>query len=215
MKHSDLDRKQHWERVYGNKPAQQTSWHQDVPRLSLSMIANTALGRGAALIDVGGGASLLVDHLLDDGYLDLSVLDISRAALKQARNRLGDRAATVKWIEADVTRFVPERQYDLWHDRAAFHFLTEEVDRRRYISVLHETLAPGGQLVIAAFAPSGPTKCSGLDIIQYEAEKLSASLGSEFILQEQAAESHITPLGREQNFNFFRFKRNTRDRKSK
>jgi len=124
MENSDFDRKRHWERVYRDKSAQQTSWYQKEPRLSLLMIANAGFDHDAALIDVGGGASLLVDHLLDLGYRDLSVLDISRAALDQARERLGEEAYRVNWIEADVTSYVPDRQFDLWHDRAAFHFLT-------------------------------------------------------------------------------------------
>jgi len=129
VKNSVFDRKQHWENVYGNKPAQQTSWYQKEPRLSLLMVANAELDHGAAMIDVGGGASLLVDYLLGLGYRDLSVLDISRAALDQARERLGEEASRVNWIEADVTSYVPDRQFGLWHDRATFHFLTAEEDR--------------------------------------------------------------------------------------
>jgi len=207
MAGTEFDRKRHWERVYGDKPAQQTSWHQEVPSLSLSLIANSGFGRDAALIDVGGGASLLVDHLLDQGYRDLSVLDISRGALDQARERLGDRACLVNWIEADITRFVADRRFDLWHDRAAFHFLTTPEDRLRYTQVLCKTLTPGGQAIIAAFALSGPAKCSGLDIVRYDGAKLGNELGPEFILQEQEEESHVTPAQRKQAFNFFRFRR--------
>lgn len=212
---SELDRKQHWESVYGDKPAQQTSWHQDVPRLSLSMIANAGLDHDSALIDVGGGASLLADCLLGLGYRDLSVLDISEAALDQARDRLGDRARRVNWIEADVCSFVPDRQFELWHDRAAFHFLTAARDRQRYVQVMRKCLAPGGQVVIATFAPSGPEKCSGLDIVRYDATKLGAELGPEFILREQEEEAHVTPADRQQTFNFFRFRRRSRDRNMK
>jgi 2-polyprenyl-3-methyl-5-hydroxy-6-metoxy-1,4-benzoquinol methylase len=207
MGNSELDRKQHWECVYGGKPAQQTSWHQAVPRLSLSMIANTGFDHGVALIDVGGGASLLADFLLDLDYRDLTVLDISRAALDLARARLGDRALRVNWVEADVTRYAPDRQFEIWHDRAAFHFLTVPGDRQRYVRVLRKALAPGGQAVIATFAPSGPEKCSGLDIVRYDAAKLGNELGAEFVLQEQEEETHVTPANREQIFNFFRFRR--------
>ena len=207
MENSDFDRKRHWERVYRDKSAQQTSWYQKEPRLSLLMIANAGLDHDTALIDVGGGASLLVDHLLGLGYRDLSVLDISRAALDQARERLGEEASRVNWIEADVTSYVPDRQFDLWHDRAAFHFLTAEEDRLRYVQVLRQSLAPGGQAIIAAFAPAGPEKCSGLDIVQYNALKLGDELGPGFILEEQEEESHVTPANREQLFNFFRFRR--------
>jgi SAM-dependent methyltransferase len=207
VEHSEFDRKRHWEGVYGDKPAQQTSWYQKEPRLSLLMVANAGLDHDAALIDVGGGASLLVDHLLGLGYLNLSVLDISGAALEQARQRLGEKASRVNWIEADVTSYDPDRQFNLWHDRAAFHFLTAKEDRLQYVQVLRKSLAPGGQAVIAAFAPRGPAKCSGLDIVRYDAVKLGDELGTEFILEEQKEESHVTPANREQLFNFFRFRR--------
>jgi SAM-dependent methyltransferase len=204
---SEFDRKQHWERVYHDKLAQQTSWHQEEPLLSLSMIANAGFNHKAALIDVGGGASRLTEYLLGLGYQALSVLDISLAALEQAKDRLGERAPMVNWIEADVTRFLPDRVFDLWHDRAAFHFLTSASDRLRYVRVLHKTLAPGGQAIIAAFAPGGPVKCSGLDIVQYDAAKLGAELGPEFILEEQAENAHVTPANHVQLFNFFRYRR--------
>lgn len=207
MAEAKRDRKQHWESVYGAKTARQTSWHQDLPRISLAMIANAELDREAAVIDIGGGASLLVDHLLDQGYRDLTVLDISRAALDQARERLQDRASRVNWIEADITRYDPGRQFVLWHDRAAFHFLTGARDRRRYAEALDQAVAPGGHVIIAAFAPTGPEKCSGLDIVQYDAPKISGELGKGFVLREQEEEAHITPLGRKQVFNFFRFQK--------
>jgi len=207
MNISEWDRKQHWETVYGNKTAEETSWYQLFPRLSLSMIARARVGRDAALIDIGGGASLLVDNLLDQGYRDLTVLDISAGALAQASSRLGQRAGRITWVEADVTAYEPSRQFDLWHDRAAFHFLTEAKDRQRYMAVLRQALAPRGQVIVATFAPGGPQKCSGLDIVQYDAELLGDELGPGFTLQEQHRERHQTPGGREQLFNFFRFKR--------
>jgi len=202
-----FDRKRHWESVYSNKAAEETSWYQRVPRLSLSMIANTGLGPDAALVDIGGGASRLVDHLLNEGYRNLTVLDVSSAALVNAAHRLGDRAARVNWIEADVTTFSPTRQYDIWHDRAAFHFLTEKTDREKYAVVLRQALATGGQAIVATFAPGGPLKCSGLHIVQYDAGKLSRELGPEFILLEQQTEQHVTPGGGQQLFNFFRFEK--------
>ena len=207
MENSEFDRKRHWESVFGNKTAQQTSWYQKEPRLSLLMVVNAKLDRDAALIDVGGGASVLVDHLLGLGYRDLTVLDISRAALDQAIERLGDRAPQVNWIEADITSYIPDRKFDFWHDRAAFHFLTAKEDRLRYVQALRKALAPGGQAVIAAFAPRGPVKCSGLEIVRYDAARLGEELGSEFILEEQEEELHVTPANREQLFNFFRFRR--------
>lgn len=201
------DRKVHWEDVYSGKAAHEVSWYQERPDLSLSLIANSGLDPGAAIIDIGAGASLLVDLLLDLDYQDITVLDISPAALAQVSERLAERSSKVALIEVDVMRFVPDRQFELWHDRAAFHFLTKPRDRRRYIEALHLALAPGGSLVIATFAPGGPAKCSGLEIVQYDAARLIGELGEEFILEEQYSEVHITPANSEQLFNFFRLKR--------
>ncbi len=204
---AEENRKRHWDGVYQRLEADQVSWYQAKPRLSLSMIAHAQVPFDAPIIDVGGGASLLIDHLLALGYQDLSELDVSRAALDQVAARMAGRAAGVDFIEADVTRFEPDRQYRLWHDRAAFHFLTCEKDQRRYVRVLRKALVSGGDVVLAAFAPGGPKKCSGLDIIQYDAEKLGAELGQEFELQEWQAEMHVTPNGGKQLFNFFRYTR--------
>jgi SAM-dependent methyltransferase len=207
MNNEKMDRKCHWETVHGQKTPEETSWYQATPVLSLSMIANAGFGPDASLVDIGAGASVLVDHLLEQGYRDLTVVDISSAALARARNRLGERAALVNWVEADVTAFTPSRQFDLWHDRAAFHFLTEKTDREQYLAVLGKALRPGGQAIVATFAPGGPVKCSGLDIVQYDAARLGKELGPEFILLEQEAERHVTPAGGQQLFNFFRFER--------
>jgi len=209
MNNHGFDRKKHWETVHGSKTPEETSWYQPVPHLSLAMIDRTKLGPGASLIDIGGGTSLLVDHLLDRGFRDLTVLDISSEALAKAARRLGNRAARVNWIEADVTKFESPRQFDLWHDRAAFHFLTDPADRRAYMNVLRKALVPGGHAIIATFAPGGPEKCSGLQIVQYDAARLGTELGPEFSLQEQQEERHVTPAKREQLFNFFRFQRRT------
>jgi SAM-dependent methyltransferase len=202
-----MDRKQHWEVVYTGKAVHETSWHQANPATSISMIEAASGGRAASLIDVGGGASLLVDHLLESGYRDLTVLDIAQAALAQARRRLGPKAAAVEWIESDVTVFEPRRTWSIWHDRAAFHFLTGAADRRRYVEVLNQALADGGQVIIAAFAPDGPSRCSGLDVVRYEAASLGAELGEAFSLQEERFEAHRTPAGREQRFGFYRFRK--------
>lgn len=202
-----MDRKQHWEAVYSDKQVHETSWHQPVPGPSLGMIAAAAGGGKPGLIDVGGGASLLVDCLLDQGFRDLTVLDISALALEQARQRLGARASLVEWIEADVTAYTPARTFAIWHDRAAFHFLTAAQDRRRYVEVLRAALAPGGQAIIAAFALDGPERCSGLEIVRYDARGLGAELGPEFGLEEARSEVHLTPSGREQRFGFYRFRR--------
>lgn len=199
------DRKRHWEQVYRSKRPVETSWYQAEPTLSLDMIGNTGAGPDQGLIDIGGGASLLVDHLLARGYRDLTVLDLSAEALAQARRRLGPEARRVGWLVADVTEYVPARTFRVWHDRAAFHFLTEPADQRRYVEALRAALEPGAQAIIAAFAPDGPTRCSGLDIVRYDADKLTAVLGAEFRLLEERRESHVTPQGREQRFGFYRF----------
>lgn len=201
------DRKQHWDGVYQRLGTDQVSWYQSRPALSLSMIANAEVSFGAPIIDIGGGASLLIDHLLELGYRDLTELDVSRSALDQVAARVAGHSAEVTFIESDVTCFEPDRKYRLWHDRAAFHFLTRAEDRRSYVQALHGALEQGGSLVLAAFAPGGPKKCSGLDIVQYDADKLGAELGPDFELQEWQAETHMTPAGGEQLFNFFRYRR--------
>ena len=200
----NVGRKDHWETVYRRKAVEETSWHQPSPEISLKMIGETAASVETPIIDIGGGASFLADHLLGLGYRDVTVLDISRAALEQAQSRLGGRSNQLNWIEADITRFRPARQYGLWHDRAAFHFLTEAGDRQRYASVLEEALEPGGQAIIATFGPQGPKKCSGLDIVRYDAEKIEKTLGPVFRLLEQQDDLHTTPAGREQQFKYFR-----------
>jgi len=201
------DRKAHWERVYGDKLSEETSWYQAVPALSLELIANSGVGHHEALIDVGGGASRLVDYLLTAGFDDVTVLDVSPRALGQAQARLGSDAARVRWIATDITAFRPERSYRLWHDRAVFHFLIGAEDRARYLAALRQALPPGGHLVLAAFAPDGPPRCSGLDVVRYDAATLAVELGPEFRLIEERREAHRTPLGREQHFGFYRFQR--------
>lgn len=200
-------RKNHWEEVYTDKSPLQVSWYQKEPALSLKLIGNTGLGKQSAIIDVGGGASVLVDRLLAAGYARLGVLDISGNALAHARGRLADKAKTVEWFEADVTAFAAPHRFMLWHDRAVFHFLTDADDRRKYVETLKRTLEPNGHVLMAAFAIGGPLKCSGLDIVQYDAAKMGAELGPEFRLVEEAAELHQTPAGKEQKFGYFRFVR--------
>lgn len=199
--------KEHWESVYRQKSFDETSWHQPVPTESLSMIAGAGIDPDAPVIDIGGGASLLADRLLGLGYRDVTVLDISRAALEQAQARLGELSDQLSWIEADVTRFRPERRYRLWHDRAAFHFLTEASDQQSYARVLEEALETGGQAIIATFSPRGPEKCSGLDIVKYDAPRIESTLGPAFQLLEQQEHLHVTPAGREQWFNYFRLRK--------
>lgn len=197
-------RKQHWEQMYTSKSAQEVSWYQHAPRQSLDLIARTGIALNAAMIDVGSGASTLVDHLLDLGFEDISLLDISASAHAIVRARLGERADSIDWIETDITTFVPPKTYMLWHDRAVFHFLTEPADRAAYIRTLGSAMMPGGHVIMAAFAIGGPTRCSGLETVQYDAARLKAELGPNFVLHEQSDELHQKPAGGEQLFSFFR-----------
>lgn len=193
-------RRDHWETVYSSKAFTDVSWFQPRPERSLRLVERTAVGRDEAIIDIGGGASTLVDHLLDDGFTDLTVLDVSGKSLEQAQERLGERAADVAWVVSDVTTFRPARTWQLWHDRAALHFLIDEQDRARYVEVLKTALAPGGHVVLATFGPDGPPKCSGLEIRRYSIDMVEELLGSEFALQCQELESHITPTESTQQF---------------
>lgn len=198
-----FDRKSHWENVYGDKSPLEVSWYQKEPVLSLQLIHDSRLPLDAPIIDVGGGASLLVDCLCSEGYSHVGVLDISGKALAHAQERLGDKAKAIEWYEEDVTLFRPVHRFALWHDRAVFHFLTDAADRRKYADTLKHALLPGGHVIIAAFAIGGPTQCSGLDIVQYDAEKLMAELGEDFELIEEASELHVTPAHAEQCFLYF------------
>jgi SAM-dependent methyltransferase len=202
-----MDRKEHWERVYGMRPTTQVSWYAPYLARSIAMIRAVA-DPSAEIIDVGGGASTLVDDLLALGYTKVSVLDISSTALAVARHRLGARAEMVKWIAGDVTSVhLPTGAYDVWHDRAVFHFLTEPADRRAYVSRATGSLRPGGHAILAAFSPEGPTRCSGLDVVRYSAESMGRELGSAFALKEEAHESHRTPSGAEQKFIYCLFEK--------
>lgn len=200
-----MKRREHWDQVWRTKTPEQVSWYQTEPALSLALIAAAGIAKDAGIIDVGGGASILVDRLLDFGYTRLAVLDIAGAAMQASRARLGARAAAVEWHEADVTAFEPPRRYALWHDRAVFHFLTETGDRRRYVATLRKALQPGGTVVIGTFAPDGPPKCSGLDVMRHDEQSLSAELGGGFALREVRRELHRTPAGAEQRFIYCRF----------
>ncbi|MFN4276187.1 MAG: methyltransferase [Ferrovibrio sp.] len=204
-------RQQHWQEVYTTKGEDEVSWFQDRPQTSLDLIAQTGLTAKASLIDIGGGASRLVDALLDLGWRDVAVLDIAAAALAKARERLGPRGVGadwgVDWIVADVTSWRPQRRYDLWHDRAVFHFLTDAEDRAAYRAALRAAVPPGGHVVIGSFAPDGPERCSGLPVQRYSPESLQAELGPDFVLQQALQEGHHTPAGRLQHFQFSRFRR--------
>ncbi len=202
-----MDRKQHWEQLYAHTSPLEVSWYQADPGSSLELIRESGVGQDGRIIDVGGGASLLVDRLAQAGFRTLAVLDISGCALEQARQRLGARAAQIEWFETDVTQFRPPHVYDVWHDRAVFHFLTDADERRQYVHVLNETLAPTGSVIVAAFTLDGPQSCSELEVVRYEAAGLCAEFGPGFVLMQQTTETHITPAGKQQKFGFYRFKR--------
>ena len=206
-----IDRKTHWQNVYRGKLPSDVSWYQKEPLLSLELIRSSGVASNGAIIDVGGGASVLVDYLCREGYTNISVLDISGIALASAKQRLGEAAKNIEWFESDITEFVPPHHFALWHDRAVFHFLTSKSDRSRYLTALKQALEPGGHVIIAAFAIGGPKRCSGLDVEQYDSFKLMNELGEEFLLAEEKEETHITPAGKEQNFVYFRLTRKAGD----
>ena len=176
------------------------SWYQEVPDRSLALVTRTGVSSHDAIIDIGGGASTLVDHLLAAGFTNVTVLDLASLAFDHCRERLGERADNVDWVLSDVTHFEPKRTYRLWHDRAALHFLTDAADRERYIEVLREALSPGGHAVLAMFGPEGPLQCSGLEIRRYNVSMLEELLGPEFKLQSHELENHQTPTGSTQQF---------------
>ena len=195
-----VDNRQHWESVYHHKATDEVSWFQPHAASSLRLIQGCSDTR-AHIIDVGGGASVLVDGLLDAGYRNLTVLDLAESALAASRARLGARAASVQWIAADITRAeLPEARYDVWHDRAVFHFLTDPADRTRYVAQVLKSVKPGGHVIVAAFGPGGPLQCSGLDVVRYDPEALHAEFGTPFRLLGHETETHYTPSGQEQEF---------------
>lgn len=201
------DRATHWDHVYATKGEAEVSWFQDSPATSLDLIRAANPDHGATIIDIGGGASRLVDALLQDGYRDVAVLDLSANALDAAKKRIGGAASIVDWIVADATTWRPAKTYDVWHDRAAFHFLTDPHDRAAYVERLRSALTPGGQVVIGTFAPDGPEKCSGLPVQRHDSTSLAAELGPEFDLVETRSETHHTPWNSTQAFQFSRFTR--------
>jgi len=196
-----MNTKTHWEHIYETKAPTQVSWYQEHARFSLQYIRSTGIQKTDAIIDVGGGASTLVDDLVADGYQQISVLDVSAVALQLARQRLGTHAVEVNWIESDVTQaHLPEQAYDLWHDRAVFHFLTQALDRQRYIHTVRQAVRKGGHVIVATFAPDGPDQCSGLDVVRYSPESLHDEFGAGFEIVDSTRETHHTPFGTEQKF---------------
>jgi len=197
----------HWEDVYTSKAENAVSWYQPHSVRSLEWIASAAPARDAAIVDIGGGASTLVDDLLARGYSDLTVLDVAEAALTKAKDRLGGKAARITWIVADITQWAPPRAYDVWHDRAVFHFLTKPAQQDAYITALNAGTRPGSSVIIATFALDGPDKCSGLPVQRYSPATLSKRLGASFSLTSQASEIHKTPSASEQRFQYSMFRR--------
>jgi len=200
-------RQAHWENVYTTKGENEVSWFQQDPAPSFELIIQAGATHGSAIIDIGGGASRLVDHLVEDGFEDVTVLDLSGAALEAARKRLESRANRVHWVVADATAWEPAKAYDIWHDRAAFHFLTEEKDRAAYIARLTRGVKAGGHAIIATFALDGPEKCSGLPVARYDSASLGQALGSKFHLVHARRHEHATPWGSQQMFQFSVFRR--------
>ncbi|THH35591.1 class I SAM-dependent methyltransferase [Neolewinella litorea] len=202
-----FDRTRHWDQIYRTKKLEDVSWYQPDPVTSLAFVEELKIGPEARVIDIGGGDSLLVDRLLDRGYRNLSVLDISAAAINRAKERLGERAAAVEWIVADAADFHPTERYDFWHDRAAFHFLTDEEEIERYLATARESLVPGGALVIGTFSEQGPDKCSGIRVKQYSQDSMTRRLSASFEKIKCIQVDHRTPAATLQNFVFCSFRK--------
>lgn len=193
--------KQHWEGIYSSKPATGVSWYAPHLQHSLELIERAASDRDARIIDVGGGASTLVDDLLDHGFNDVTVLDLSHEALETSKRRLGARGSEATWLTGDVTTVaLPAAHYDIWHDRAVFHFLTDAEQRRRYVDQALRDVKPGGHVIVATFGPQGPERCSGLEVVRYDAEGIHREFGDRFEKIDSVREVHVTPWGSEQEF---------------
>ena len=202
-----ISRQAHWENVYTTKGENEVSWFQENPALSLELIEQAGAVPMSAIVDIGGGASRLVDRLIEKGFADITVLDLSGAALEAAKRRLGTDASRAQWVVADATIWEPAKQYDIWHDRAAFHFLTEEQDRTAYVARLTRGVKAGGRAIIGTFALDGPEKCSGLPVARYDSASLGRTLGPMFRLVRTIRHEHATPWGSQQVFQFSVFKR--------
>jgi len=197
----DYDCKAHWAQVYATKAANKVSWYQEHPELSLAFIRSTGVAANGSIIDVGAGASTLVDHLITAGYTDITLLDISEAALAVARTRIETRIAKVTWLVGDITTIPLEHhRYDVWHDRALFHFLTDPFQQKRYVEQVLHAVKPGGHVIVATFALDGPENCSGLDTTRYDAASLHGVFGNSIRLVDSRNETHHTPWGTEQRF---------------
>jgi hypothetical protein len=197
-----VSRKEHWDHIYETKGPAELSWFQTVPARSMAMIRESGVPEEAPIIDVGAGVSTLVDVLLNSDYSNITVLEISNAAIAECRLRLGDDASTVKWMQADVLEWVPMGRYYLWHDRAAFHFMADETRAKTYLNTMRAALVPGGYFVLGTFGPEGPDRCSGLEVQRYSIEQLTDLLDEDFELVSYVLENHTTPTGNEQQYLF-------------
>ena len=202
-----IDRQAHWDNVYLTRAVTDVSWFEETPNVSLDLIAATGVTTDAAVIDIGGGASRLIDALLDRRFQDVTVLDLSAQALAATKARLGSRASKVHWLIADVTKWHPPQAYDVWHDRAVFHFLTSAEDRAIYAERVSKAVRPNGHVIIGTFAPDGPERCSGLPVMRHDSTSLGDMLGGAFKLIECRRQDHRTPTGAIQHFQFSRFQR--------
>lgn len=202
-----FDRKKHWENIYQTKELKDVSWYEPTPETSLDFFKQFNVPSTAKIIDIGGGDSFLVDHLLDLGYQDISILDISAAAIERAKKRLGNKAGKVKWIVADAAKFEPTEHYDFWHDRAAFHFLTNELEISNYLDTAQKNITPTGILVIGTFSEQGPKKCSSIEIKQYSENSMSEQLKNFFEKIKCITIDHKTPFNTIQNFVFCSFRK--------
>ena len=203
----NFNRKQHWEKIYNTKQLNEVSWYQPTPSTSLKFVKELQIPPSANIIDIGGGDSFLVDHLLEMGFEKITVLDISEAAIERAKTRLGDKAKKVNWIVADAADFNPTEKYDFWHDRAAFHFLTEEKDIEKYIAAAHQGITSSGIMVIGTFSENGPKKCSGIEIMQYSHASMVERFAPFFEKINCTTVDHTTPSGAIQNFTFCSFRK--------
>ena len=201
------DTKEHWEKIYKTKELEEVSWYQKKPRPSLDYINSLNLSKQAAIIDIGGGDSLLADHLLAEGYKNITVLDISEEAINRAKNRLGEKAEKISWIVADAGNLQLKKTYDLWHDRAAFHFLTDEERIENYLKAMRSSIKKGGHVILGTFSEKGPEKCSGIRIKQYSLHELADLFVEDFEIVNSENIDHITPSEAIQNFSFGIFKK--------
>lgn len=199
------ERKAHWEKIYQSKALEEVSWYQPNPEASLAYVQSANLDKDAQIIDVGAGDSFLVDYLLDQGYEHITVLDISEAAIARAKKRLGNRAELVNWVVSDVVEYNPEQTFDFWHDRAAFHFLTNPADQEAYAALVSKAVKSNGKMLVATFSDHGPTKCSGIEIQQYEEEQLAQFFSKDFSMLSSQRLIHPTPFATEQEFLFAYF----------